>query len=321
MFEKIITTLTILSIIKLTGCEAPHHNPFDPENPNKILTYIEGVVFTYSIPRKPITDAMIIWSPHNKAIFTNNSGYFKIETNSKENGWLIVRKEGFKSDSIYVNLSSSNTYKEFFLNQIPRLDSLEFYSVLINSYPNIKDIHLQIRARIIDSDNDIDSVFICNDDLDTRIQLNYNVQSRFYEGNFTDYDFGVDDLSELIGLDCYINVKDKFGDEFRIGSDRLKRIIKEEMVLETPINFDSTSSKPRLQWRRFVPGFRFTYEVELFNDNFPPSVIWSKKDLSMDTTYVDVDVDLPTGNYYWVLWCVDSFLNRARSKPASFRVK
>jgi hypothetical protein len=151
--------------------------------------------------------------------------------------------------------------------------------------------------------------------------LIYNIQTKFYERNFSEFDFQVDDLSELIGIKFDFIVKDVNGNEYLIGSEKLNRIIKEEMILESPIDYDSTSSKPILRWRRFIPGFKFKYQVEIYNDEFPPTVVWSKKDIDMDSTSVEVDSNLPSGNYFWVLWCVDQFLNRARSRPASFRVK
>ncbi len=156
--------------------------------------------------------------------------------------------------------------------------------------------------------------------MNIRLPLNYNNQTKFYEEEFSDFDLSVDDLSELIGIKFDFIVKDIEGKEYKIGSEKLNRIIKDEIILESPINYDSTSSKPTLIWRRFTPGFKFFYNVEIYNDEFPPSIVWSKKNIDMDSISVSVDTDLPSGNYFWVLWCVDQFLNRARSRPASLKL-
>lgn len=315
-----LVTCLILTFISLT-CDAPHSNPLDPENPSRQLFQLEGYVYSFSLPRIALQNALILWTPENKASLTNSQGYFKIETTTKKDGWLIVNLEGYRADSVYIIWNSTKFYKEFFLYQIPKLDSIEFYSVLTNHYPNIQNITLNVRAKINDKDNDVDSVFIQNSSMNIRLPLNYNNQSKFYEREFTDFELSVDDLSELIGVKFDFIVKDLNGNEYNVGSEKLNRIIKDEIILESPINYDSTSSKPTLIWRRFNPGFKFYYNVEIYNDEFPPSIVWSKKNINMDSISVAVDMALPSGNYFWVLWCVDQFLNRARSRPASFRVK
>lgn len=317
---KVSLVVIIILIVNLS-CDAPHSNPFDPENPNKQFLKIEGYVYSFSLPRVSLQNALVLWLPENKAAITSENGYFKIETFSKKEGWLVVMLDGYRPESIFVNWYTDRFYKEFFLNQIPKLDSAEFYSVLINQYPNIQNVNLIVRAKIIDKDNDLDSVLIQNQSMNIRIPLNYNTQTKFFEGEFSEYDFGVDDLIELIGVQLDFIVKDINGFEFKIGDKKLNRIIKDEILLESPINYDSTSSKPLLIWRRFMPGFKFTYNVEIYDDKFPPAIVWSKSNISMDSTSIQVDSNLSSGNYFWVLWCVDQFLNRARSRPASFRVK
>lgn len=320
--QRLIYIITIqLMIFIQYSCDAPRSNPLDPANPNSQLYQIEGYVYTFSLPRSPLNNALILWIPENKAVVTNSNGYFKIETTSKKNGYLVVKLDGFKSDSVYVTWNSTKVYNDFFLNQIPKLDSIEFYSVLLNHYPNIKNVSVVIRAKVSDKDNDIDSVFVRNQSLNSNLPLGYNLQSKFYEREFSEYDFGIEDFSELIGIKFDLIVKDIHKNEYQIGSEKLNRIIKDEIILESPVNYDSTSSNPLLIWRRFVPGFKFTYRVEVYNDEFPPAVVWSKNNLNMETTSITVDTNLPPGNYYWVIWCIDQFLNRARSKPASFRVK
>ncbi|MCX8056486.1 MAG: carboxypeptidase-like regulatory domain-containing protein [Ignavibacteria bacterium] len=321
LHQLIFFVFVIVGSLIQNSCDAPHSNPFDPANPDKKVYTIEGYVYTFSLPRATLKNALVFWSPENIGSVTNSNGYFKIETFSKKEGWLTVKLDGYKPDSIYITWNSTKFYRDFFLNQIPKLDSIEFYSILLNHYPNIKNVNLIVRAKITDKDNDIDSVFIRNNSLKVNLPLEYNLQSKFYEKEFSEFDFGIDDFSELIGIKFDVIVKDLSGHEYQVGSEKLNRIIKEEIILEWPVNYDSTSSKPMLIWRRFVPGFKFTYNVEIYNDEFPPSVVWSKKNLSMESTSINVDTDLPSGNYFWVLWCVDQFLNRARSRPASFRVK
>ncbi|MEJ5304599.1 MAG: hypothetical protein WHV63_01535 [Ignavibacteria bacterium] len=315
-----INTIFIFSLLNFS-CDAPHINPLDPQNPSKKSYSIEGYVYSYSLPRISIPNALVVWQNENKATLTNSNGYFKIDVSNLKDGWLKVIIDGYKQDSVFIVWNSTKFYKEFFLNQIPVIDSIEFYSVLLNQYPNLQSTTLNIRVKISDRDNDIDSVLIENPLTKSKFSLIYNSQSRFYERAFDELDFNVDDFSEIIGLKFNIYVKDFSEDIFKVGEEKLNRIIKNEIILETPLNNDTVSSKPYLQWRRFNPGFKFSYSVEILNDEFPPRTIWSKDNISMEETGVQVDANLPAGNYFWVVWCVDQFLNRARSKPGSFVVK
>lgn len=315
-----INTIIIFSLLNFS-CDAPHINPLDPQNPSKKSYSIEGYVYSYSLPRISIPNALVVWQNEIKATLTNSNGYFKIDVSNLKDGWLKVIINGYKQDSVFVVWNSTKFYKEFFLNQIPVIDSIEFYSVLLNQYPNLQSTTLNIRVKISDRDNDIDSVLIENPLTKSKFSLIYNSQSRFYERAFDELDFNVDDFSEIIGLKFNIYVKDFSEDIFKVGEEKLNRIIKNEIILETPLNNDTVSSKPYLQWRRFNPGFKFSYSVEILNDEFPPRTIWSKDNISMEETGVQVDANLPAGNYFWVVWCVDQFLNRARSKPGSFVVK
>lgn len=312
-----LVTLALLNL----SCDAPHLNPLDPQNPSKKSYTIEGYVYSFSLPRISIPNALVIWQNENKAVLTNSNGYFKIDVQNFTEGWLRVIQDGYKHDSVFVKWNSNNFYKEFFLNQIPKLDSIEFYSVLLNQYPNLQSTTLNLRVKISDRDNDVDSVYFENTSNNSRYQLSYNPQTKFYERTFDELDFNIDDFSELIGIKFNVLVKDFSGDLFKIGEEKLNRIIKNEITLEAPLNNDTVSSKPYLQWRRFIPGFKFSYSVEVFNDEFPPITIWKKENISMEETGIQIETDLPAGNYYWVVWCVDQFLNRARSKPGSFVVK
>ncbi len=316
----ILFLIALISFINLS-CDAPHLNPLDPQNPSKKTYGVEGYVLTFSLPRIPISNALVIWQNENKAVLTSSNGYFKIDVQNFANGWLKVIQDGYKQDSTFIIWNSNKFYKEFYLNQIPQVDSIEFYSILLNQYPNLQSTTLNLRVKISDRDNDIDSVFFERSSDKLKFLLNYNPQTKFYERSFDEFDFNVDDLSELIGIKFNILVKDFSGDLFKIGEEKLNRIIKNEVSLESPLNNDTVSARPFLRWRRFIPGFKFSFSVEVFNDEFPPRTVWSKENISMDETEIQVNTNLPSGNYFWVVWCVDQFLNRSRSKPGSFVVK
>lgn len=311
----------VLMIAIWVGCDAPHSNPLDPANKKIDNISIQGYVYTFSLPRTPISNVLIVWTPENKAQFTDINGYFKINLEKPISGWLKIIHEKYKIDSFYIDFGAKKALYEFYLNQIPSVDSLEFYSILLYQYPNLQSTSLATRIKINDKDNDIDSVFIENPFTQKSYYLLYNTQSKFFERTFSDHELDVDDLDELIGMKFKFITKDLSGSKFIVAEEKLNRIIKNEISLEYPVNNDTVSNKPLLVWRKISPGFKFTYTVEVLSSDFPPNVVWSEKNINMDSSYVQVDVSLQPGTYYWVVWCVDQFLNRARSKPATFVVK
>ena len=303
------------------GCDAPHSNPLDPLNKKSELLVISGYVYTFSLPRIPIQNAYIIWAPENKAFVSNSNGYFKINVERPVSGWLKVHHANFKTDSLYVDFNNKKLVYEFYLNQIPIVDSLELYTILLNQYPNLQTASLATRIKINDRDNDIDSVFIENSKDGKVYSLFYNTQTKFFERSFSEYDLDVEDLDELVGVKFRYVVKDLSKMKFVVAEDKINRIIKSEISLEYPVNYDTISNRPLLVWRRISPGFKHNYSVEILSSDFPPVVVWFKHNLDMESSSVQTDIPLQPGTYYWVVWCIDQFLNRARSKPATFVVK
>ena len=61
--------------------------------------------------------------------------------------------------------------------------------------------------------------------------------------------------------------------------------------------------------------------IEIFTGEFILEQIYSKSDIPSDSTQWTVEKQLSPGDYHWVIWCIDEFQNRSRSKPASFTVQ
>ncbi len=311
----------VLAMLSINSCDAPRSNPLDPNNPNFAFVAIEGTIQTFSVPRKALSEVLINWRGENKFVKTNNSGYFKIENISPNSGWLTIQKEGYSSDSVFIDWKNKKNYMvQSFLNEIPKLDSLALFTTVLNQYPDIQTASLEVKAKVSDKDNDVDSVFLENSDLNVKLTLVYNATSKMYEKIFSQSELKIDDIEQAIGLKFSVIVKDLFNKIHSIGSDKLNRAIKQEIILEYPLNGESVTPSPTLKWRRFTPGFDFSYTAEILTDDIPPATFWQKEKISSDSISVEVSTTLPSRGYFWVLWCVDRFSNKARSKPASFRV-
>lgn len=313
--------IPLILIFFINSCDAPRNNPLDPNNPNNVFVAIEGTIQTFAVPRKAISDVLVNWTAENKLVKTNSSGYFKIENVSANTGWLTIQKDGYSSDSFYVEWQNKKIYTiQSFLNEIPKLESLAFFTTVLNQYPDIQTASLEVKVKVSDKDNDIDSVFIENSDLKVKLNLPYNASSKMYERILSQSDLLIDDIEEAIGLQFRIVIKDLFNKLHTIGSDKINRVIKQEITLDYPLNGETVTSSPILKWRRFTPGFNFTYTAEILTDDIPPVTIWQKDKISPDSISVQVSTNLALRGYFWVLWCVDQFSNKSRSKPASFRV-
>jgi hypothetical protein len=328
IFIKIKKLVYILSIggvlIFYFQCNAPRDNPLDPANPNYNISTIEGTIRTESYPNLSISGVNVFWENEGITVKTNNSGYFIIGNIRRNNGWLIFTSKKFNTDSVYVTWSKQEKISlNVVLNALPVLDSVQLYSILINSFQFTPESRLFVAAQVSDPDgeNDIDSVFVTNSQISLRSQLLYNPASRFYERTFELLDLNVSSLDELIGENFKVAVRDLSGRQIIIGTENLKRVIKEEITPLSPINNDSINQPFTIKWKRLLPGFSFEYLLQVYTNESPPQLVWQEDGISSDSISTYVDQDFSSGEYFWVIWSVDTFLDRNRSKPSSFVIR
>lgn len=304
------------------SCSAPRNNPLDPENPDNNISTIEGYIKTVNLPQDPIAGAKIFWINDEILTQSDQNGYFKIENIERNNGWLKIEKVGYSIDSIMIDFEGREKIStDIYLNAIPQIDELYFYSITINKFPTTQKYNLEVIARITDNENDIDSVFIENTELEVKKELLYDASQKYYKNSLSLEDLNITSIDIVIGKEFHINVSDLNGNKFNIGKPNIKRIIKEEIETTSPSGRDTISTaKPILQWRRFIPGFEYNYLIQIYTDEVQPLLMWDKELSSTEILY-EADANLPPGDYFWVIWAIDEFKNRTRSKPSSFIVK
>ena len=134
---------------------------------------------------------------------------------------------------------------------------------------------------------------------------------------------GITDAEAVIGHEFKIIDKDIYRHFIFLDKMSIKRIIKEQVNLISPGSNDVVSSQPTLNWEPFIPGYSLTYDIEIYNtDNLEAELKWRKQGVSQSTSELKVDKTLSASpNYFWVIWCVDEFNNRSRSRPKSFEVE
>jgi hypothetical protein len=310
----------------LVACSAPRNNPLDANNPDRKLSGIEGKVLSLSLPHRPIAGAEVEFPSGQRLTFSDTHGRFSLANVHRYNGWLHVAKPGFHADSLYLQWDHAPQWHgELYLNAVPRVDSLIFYSSLINRYPSIQILELFVKVRLSDADKDIDSVLFESPTLHFSSILIYDTMDRFYEREHIPMSrLNVQSAEEIIGHRFRIMVKDTYGHCDTVQTTEIRRIIRDEVQLKSPAGHDTVSTTPTLYWEPITPGYSFTYTVEVRTDEADPQLVWQKTGLPSGTSSVRVDVPLPespNNNYIWAVWVIDSFGNRARSKFKSFQVQ
>jgi len=306
----------------LFHCNAPRNNPFDPENPETSFAGIKGNVHSMNVPINPISGVTVYWENDKIYVTTNSNGQFAINNITPAEGLLLFNKIGFMPETVQVRWDGAKLFNlTQSLNAYPTIDSLNIYTIVKNRYPDIQTSELAINTKIQDQDNDIDSVFIVNEDLNFKKDLLYNVNTRMYEGIFTILDLNVSSMRKVIGYKLDIIVKDKFSHTIKLDGDKAARYIQDEIELISPVNFQEVTPSPTLTWKEFMPGFNFKYKIEVYVDDIPARIVWEKEGISPDSTNYTIDTQLPESDYFWMIWCIDEFQNRSRAKPASFTVK
>ncbi len=320
----LLRMLAFLVMINFISCNAPRNNPLDPGNPNYPYVSISGKVLTFSLPYTGIPGVTVYWSNANKIVSTDTAGNFYINNILPVNGKIIFTKSGYRADTINVIWKNSKTLNyNVNLNKIPQLDSISIYTVVINQFtPPGQSYQLVINCKITNKDNDIDSVYVENSQLNLKKALDFNVINKDYGTTLTNQDLNVTDIEQTIGLNFNIIVKDVFNRIYNIGSDKVSRVIKNGAIIQYPANDTTVSSQPFLSWQRYLSGFPFRYMIEIYTNDIANSQLVLKQDsISSNSITYKPNQSLNAGNYYWVIWVIDQFQNRCRSLPATFKVQ
>ena len=318
-FNQVSFFLTIVLFI-LINCNAPRNNPLDSKNPENPFTTLQGTVEEMS--GTPLEGVKIYWQNDDIIVNTNSKGQFGFEYISKEDGWITFEKEGFHTDSLLIIWGTQKIVSiELTMNALPILENLEVYSSVLNIHPTDKEFHFMIEAIVDDPDNEIDTVFWEVPNFNLKGHLDPQ-GTKFYQHSFKP------ELQneEIVGHDFIITVQDLSGKKTIVGNKQVKRVIKKDLIGLSPSGGIQVSSMPNLEWSRFLPGFSHSYRLEVYKDvQFSqPELAWVVENLSYTLTNYTVDQELEPLDepdvYFWVIWAIDEFQNRARSKPLTFSV-
>ncbi len=312
-------SLSLIIILSGISCKAPRTNPLDPLNPDYSYGTLEGVVQSVGIPSVGIDNVSVVWQNANLLTGTDANGRFRLYNIPIKDGNIIFSKTGYKSDTLEVVWGSSKRFfTQVFFNRVPVLDTMSLYTVVINQSSTPR-YELNVKAWITDHDGDVIDFLIYNPSLNLRKLLSYNSGEENYQLSISQQELNVADIEQIIGLEFFILTEDRFGNEFIIGNEIATRVIKNEVTGLQPSNDSTISAQPvTFLWNKFDAGYNFTHSIEVFTND--QQLVHSKTGIPSDSTSYTMSSSLSPGNYNWVIWIVDQFQNRSRSKPAAFHI-
>lgn len=309
----------ILLLISLPACDAPRNNPFDPYNYDSPFVLLEGKI-TSSLDSSPLSDVKVTFLPYKISEYTNSEGIYSFDDFERVDGWVKIEKSGCFSDSAYIewgdarkkSLSSALCYK-------PKVNYLLYYSVVQNRMNPQGSDYIFIKTKINELGNEIDSVFMrCSDQYVKT--LGFNISTKYFETTVNAQELGFASLDEIIGKQIQLLITNSNGFETLAALMEIQRVIRSEIELESPSAQDEVYLPINFTWKKYTPGFQFSYLLQIFTNEIEPQLISQKAFSSSNESYLFGSY-LDPGEYFWVLWCIDEFGNRNRSKPQSFTLR
>jgi len=321
---KIQLSVLLLSLALIfTACDAPRNNPVDTGSDLGSLPLIKGNIRATGTSVTPVSGALLNFIPTGNFTTTDADGNFNLQVPLKKEGWLIISKTGFKTDSIFISWSNgklAEVKKE--LLKFPEIKTFSVTSSVIRRFPDLKFTSFKFFVELVDSYQGLDSVVVTNNASAVSISLDPGPGGRqFLREIFSFQSPGLVSPNSLIGQEFKASFHTG-GEVYTSSLNRnVTRIIDEEIKFISPANNVGYPNPVSLSWQAFNPGFNHTYTVEILLDDITPLTVWKKEGIPSGTTRAEVDVPLPSGGYIWVIYCVDEFGNTSRSKPASFLVR
>ena len=313
----------------LSSCfnNADRDNPLDPRSDNyQSSGEINGTVYTYYAPYKPLGSAMLTIIPGYQNVFTNQNGAFSFSNLIPGDYLVKVQYSNYASDSAQVQVESKKaTTIQFYLDGLPLLDSLRLNSGFVHEqFPIESSRLLECKAKVADPDGlgDISSVSILMPDFSFKSPLQMSPTLGNFQKRFMESDLPVNDIEELFGHSFFIEITDQAGQVSLTGPHFMFRVIDQEPEIEAPRSSALVKNKPLLKWKAMQLPFPFTYRVEVYRiiDLILFELAVSVSNLPPDSLELQVQTALKPGSYLWTVSVVDEFGNWSSSIRATFQV-
>jgi len=326
MFWKIFILFSLLVLISCAP-EAPHNNPLDPAlNNTDSGAKITGKVYSFYQPLRPLKNVMVTLSPTEQATLTDEQGNFVFQNLNPNQYRLIANKTYYMPDSAAISIASGEDEKNvnLFLNALPQIKSMEYYSEHIDRWWLGEIYHAIFTLIVADSDGvaDLDSVIFKSPSLNISKPFNATSRADSFMIDIENFELPDLNLQHLIENETYVQLKDKAEGRVIAGPFFLRRIIEDAPSGLTPAELDTASSFPNLSWQPIGFPFSFSFVVQVYRvDAGLTILIHTSPDIPLSQFNYDYPDSLASGTYVWTVGVRDNLKNFSRSKEASFIVR
>jgi hypothetical protein len=319
-----VASLLALGIASaLQACDAHRSNPLDPLSENGGSIAVVGQVTSFYAPFRPLGGVNVVLNPGQLVVATDSEGRFSFRSVVPGDYIVSVLTDGFdapaQSISVTPGLPQDVTVR---LDALPRVVDANVYSVHISRWWPEEDLYLLTVDASTDDDDgiaDLDSAWVTVG-ADYAFPLTASQDPGRFMATKDQSELPVRVLDDILGQAIRINVADKAGFNSGRSDFPLVRIIHETPIALSPIDLQIVTGAPTFVWTPPLVPFNHTMEVQVVRVELNVETIVETISNIPSTSSTVVGPSLPAGTYYWVVWIVDQFGNRSRSKQAGYRV-
>ena len=327
--KKNISFFFISFLGLIFSCNAPRENPFDPAASNykgKIKTTI--AVNRLFSRNEGISNVRVTSDELRLSELTNSAGQVIWHHDFIDSIKILIEKDGFFSDTLTFSLRTEQNDLSVFLNAKPQLLESNFISL----YSPSTLTNLELRVKIFDEDgvNDFTTVYLKQENYNFVDTLLIDEQIDEFTKNYRTF-FSKNKLSPELGdqsipeMDFQIYVQNSNGDFLIFQPFSVRRVIKKNLVLNTPIFNQRISGNIEFSWEKINENYSHHYKVFLYQfiavgfinlvGEFSPI---SSDDSSFILSDLDILNNLSSGEYIWQLWVQDQVGNICKSNSTPF---
>jgi carboxypeptidase-like protein len=323
--KRIFLVLLFLFLVYSCVPDAIHDNPLDPVNSSSLNTVsLSGSVFTLYAPHTQLPDVTILLKEAGRIAKTNSVGVFKIDNINAGKYTLIISKENYQGDSLSVTIGSENNVEmePVFLNAIPRLKSIAYYSEIkrtILSIDPLVSVLLEVSAIDFDGADDIDSLYAWIPGYSYKAVIDTNNADGLEIHQNDSLGF---DLFNLAEKPLFIVLKDRAGFKTTAGPFFIHRFITVEPFTRSPGDLEVAIQPLFFVWEKQELPFSFTYELTIFRQRSNQrEQVFKQTGIDPKTTNYNFNLILDSGFYFWQIAIRDSKNNSSESIESIFQIQ
>ncbi len=288
--------------------------------------HVSGIVTSVYPPFSPLEDVHVHLPAVREIALTDRDGHFEFNLVPPGTHTVWAEKAGYRPDSqtVVVQEGVDPSPLLFRLDALPRIENPVITTTHISRWWPPDDLYiLSAQANVWDPDGpgDVMAIWLECEPWGKIDALVYQPGSRAFAAEIVESSLPSGSLVALEGHRFHIFATDRLEATSKSEPLFISRIIRVVPVIESPQGYAETAPQPWLRWKPAEVPFPHTWAVEIFRIEGGLVIpTWKASELAQDSTRVRPPLPLLSGSYYWVLWLVDEWGNRSRSKEGAFKV-